>query len=95
MAPQKAPMPPSSAATVAMTQPRSLDQRGDRRIRDGQRPQREEGQRAGEVELSRVAGSDGQDLERGGGGLYHLVGAFGVERPGTHIECGGDGQEKG
>jgi hypothetical protein len=42
----------------------SGDQRGDRRVRYGQAPERENGQRPRQVQLSRVAGRDGQDLER-------------------------------
>jgi hypothetical protein len=54
------------------------DQRGYRRIRDGQSPEPEKCKRACDVELSRVLRRNGQHLERGGHGLYHLVGAFGA-----------------
>ena len=47
------------------------------------------------VQLSRVPGRDGQHRERGCRARYHPVGAFGIERFGTHIEHGGDREEKG
>ena len=68
-------------------------QRGDRRIRDGQSAERENGERACGIELSRVFGRDGQHLERGGRGRYHLVGALGAECLGGYVEHGGDREE--
>ena len=78
MAPQKAPIPPISAATVASAEPRFLASPGDRGVRDGQRPQTENRERACDVEPGRVLCRDGQQLEHGGGVRCHPVGAFGA-----------------
>ena len=63
MAPQKAPSPPISAATVARAEPRFLTSAAIAAYRDGQAAEPEKGQRARDVELSRMSGRDGQHLE--------------------------------
>jgi hypothetical protein len=78
MAPQKAPISPDQRGDGGDGGTAVSGQRGDRRVRDGQSPERENGQRARGVKLSRVLRRDGHHLERGGRGRYHLVGAFGA-----------------
>lgn len=79
MAPQKAPIPPISAATGRGEYRTAVSgQRGDRGVRDGQSPQAENRECACDVDLSRVLCRDGQQLERGGRVRCHLVGAFGA-----------------
>ncbi len=71
------------------------DQQRDRRIRHRQAAEREHRQRTRQVQLGRVGRRDGQELERGGRIGDHLVGAPGVQRLGTDVKRGGDGQEGG
>ena len=47
----------------------------------------------GLTELSRVPGCDGQHLEGGGRGRYHLVCVFGAERLATYVEHGVTGRK--
>ena len=94
MAPQKAPSPPMSAAIVATAAPRFLTSAAMAGYETARAPEREQCERARDVELDRVFGCDGPHLQCGRRGLYDLVGAFGVEPLRTYVQHGGDGEEK-